>query len=188
MQRGNCARRLQKLSGHVAANVTAGGGLDAKKRGYGLLGEVKTTTFATSAPSPEGPGHSHLVALFESFREELAGDRHLEMATSAHGRALTLPDFSAGSMDAELRKLQGFQSQLRSFDASSWPISEQIDFHLVRAEMNGLEFEHKVLHPWATDPGFYNDAIAKLGIAEKKGQVRYNWWTNYIVFLCLALA
>ena len=29
----------------------------------------------------------------------------------------------------------------------------------------------QVLKPWATDPGFYNDAIGRLGIAEKKGQI-----------------
>ena len=29
-----------------------------------------------------------------------------------------------------------------------------------------------MLKPWATDPGFYNDAIGRLGIAEKKGQIQ----------------
>jgi hypothetical protein len=28
-------------------------------------------------------------------------------------------------------------------------------WHLVRAEMNGLDFDHRVLRPWASNPAFY---------------------------------
>jgi len=40
-------------------------------------------------------------------------------------------------------------------DASRWPIAQQVDLHLVRAEMNGLDFDHRVLRPWANNPAFY---------------------------------
>ena len=36
-----------------------------------------------------------------------------------------------------------------------WPIPEQVDWHLVRAEMNGFDFNYRVLRPWARDPAFY---------------------------------
>ncbi len=27
---------------------------------------------------------------------------------------------------------------------------------MVRSEMNGVELEHRVIHPWSRDPSFYN--------------------------------
>ncbi len=33
-------------------------------------------------------------------------------------------------------------------------IPQQVDYHLVRAEMNGLDFDHRVLEPWANNPAF----------------------------------
>ena len=36
-----------------------------------------------------------------------------------------------------------------------WPIPQQVDYHIVRAEMNGLDFDHRVLKPWANNPAFY---------------------------------
>src|SRR5262249_58745050 len=36
-----------------------------------------------------------------------------------------------------------------------WPIPQQVDWHIVRAEMNGLDFDHRVLKPWANNPAFY---------------------------------
>ena len=32
---------------------------------------------------------------------------------------------------------------------------QQVDWHLVRAEMNGLDFDHRVRRPWASNPAFY---------------------------------
>jgi len=54
---------------------------------------------------------------------------------------------------AGLDKLRG---RLAAFDTSSWPIPQRVDYLLVRAEMNGLDFEHRVIRPWSRDPGFYN--------------------------------
>src|SRR3712207_3560715 len=42
-----------------------------------------------------------------------------------------------------------------AIDPSGWPVAQQVDYHLVRAEMNGLDFNHRVLRPWARDPAFY---------------------------------
>ncbi|MBT8097738.1 MAG: DUF885 domain-containing protein, partial [Woeseia sp.] len=43
-----------------------------------------------------------------------------------------------------------------AFDIESWPVPEQVDWHLVRAEMNGYDFNRRILKPWARDPAFYN--------------------------------
>ncbi len=47
------------------------------------------------------------------------------------------------------------QKRLAAMDISGWPVSQQVDYHIVRAEMNGLDFEHRVRRPWSRDPDFY---------------------------------
>ena len=100
---------------------------------------------ATAVPETGGGGsYEDLVALFERFRgfnEPVLTDG--------------VPDYSAEAMDRQYRELGNYQRRLAAFDISDWPVSEQIDYHLVRAEMNGLEFYHRVMKPWSTSPDFY---------------------------------
>lgn len=66
-----------------------------------------------------------------------------------------VPDYTARAMSAQQRELPAFQRRLAAIDASGWPVNEQVDWQIVRAEMNGLDFDHRVLKPWANNPGFY---------------------------------
>ncbi len=66
-----------------------------------------------------------------------------------------VPDYSARAMTAQHRELPAFQRRLAAIDTSGWPISQRVDWHIVRAEMNGLDFDHRVLRPWANNPAFY---------------------------------
>jgi hypothetical protein len=66
-----------------------------------------------------------------------------------------VPDYSAAAMEKQRLGLKEFQGRLAAIDPSSWPVSQQVDYHLVRAEMNGLDFDHRVLRPWSRNPCFY---------------------------------
>ncbi|MGQ0734004.1 MAG: DUF885 family protein [Acidobacteriota bacterium] len=66
-----------------------------------------------------------------------------------------VPDYSAAAMTAQHQALAGYQARLGAIDPSGWSIPRQADYHVVRAEMNGLDFDHRVLRPWATNPAFY---------------------------------
>ena len=66
-----------------------------------------------------------------------------------------VPDYSAPAMAAQHRELVDWQRRLAAIDPGSWPIGRQVDYHVVRAEMNGLDFDHRVLKPWARNPAFY---------------------------------
>jgi hypothetical protein len=66
-----------------------------------------------------------------------------------------VPDYTEAAMAAQYRGLAGFRRRLDALDPSGWPVSQQVDWHLVRAEMNGLDFDHRVLRPWANNPAFY---------------------------------
>jgi hypothetical protein len=61
-----------------------------------------------------------------------------------------VPDYTPAAMAAQKRELASYQRRLASIDPSGWPIAQQADWHVVRAEMNGLDFDHRVLQPWAT--------------------------------------
>ncbi len=74
-----------------------------------------------------------------------------------------IEDYSPAAMDQRYEELKVFQNRLAAIDSSNWSVSNQIDYHLARAEMNGLEFRHRVLKPWSLDPGFYNDILPRVG-------------------------
>jgi hypothetical protein len=58
-------------------------------------------------------------------------------------------------MAAQHRELAAYQHRLAAIDSRGWPVNQQVDWHIVRAEMNGLDFDHRVLRPWAHNPAFY---------------------------------
>ena len=66
-----------------------------------------------------------------------------------------VPDYTAGAMAAQQRELDTYRRRLAAIDSSGWPVGQQVDYHVVRAEVNGLDFDHRVLKPWANNPAFY---------------------------------
>ncbi len=105
--------------------------------------------FAAAVPisaessTPAG-SYQELVALFQEWR---AFER-----PATQGGA---PDYTAAAMAKKHEDLKRFQARLAAINPSGWPIEHQVDHHLVRAEMNGLDFNIRVLRPWARDPAFY---------------------------------
>jgi len=65
------------------------------------------------------------------------------------------PDYTAAASARRRVQLQTFQARLKALDPKAWPIDQQVDHALVGAEMNGLDFDLRVLRPWARDPAFY---------------------------------
>ena len=55
-----------------------------------------------------------------------------------------VPDYSASAMARQRAELPVWMDRLRAFDTSDWSIAEQVDWQLVRAEMNGLDFDHQI--------------------------------------------
>jgi hypothetical protein len=65
------------------------------------------------------------------------------------------PDYTVETFAARRGDFAALQARLNAFDVTAWPIPQQVDWHLVRAEMNGYDFNERVLKPWARDPAFY---------------------------------
>src|SRR5690242_2750269 len=66
-----------------------------------------------------------------------------------------VPDYSAAAMLQKAPRLAAFQHQLTAIDSSGWSVAQLGDKKLVAAEMNGMDFELRVVKPWARDPSFY---------------------------------
>ncbi len=88
--------------------------------------------------------YADLLGLFEDWRD-------FESPPLFQGA----PDYRAATNAQRAGELKAFQARLNAMDIAAWPIAEQVDWHLVRAEMNGMEFNLRVLRPWARDPAFY---------------------------------
>lgn len=88
--------------------------------------------------------YGDLVALFDDWRA-------FERPPLRDGA----PDYTAERMAAAHVELEDYSSRLMAIDPSGWPIERQADWHIVRAEMNGFDFNCRVLQPWARDPAFY---------------------------------
>ncbi|MEQ9398017.1 MAG: DUF885 family protein [Longimicrobiales bacterium] len=92
-----------------------------------------------------------------------------------------VPDYSARAMADKARELPLWMDRLRALDVDAWPVAERIDWHLVRAEMNGLDFDLAVRQPWARDPAFYVMIYtARSDVPAHEGTVVDGWidtWT-----------
>jgi hypothetical protein len=102
-----------------------------------------------NSPSPKkeiktSNSYEDLVSFFKAWRE-------FESPELKHG----VPDYSAEAMAKQHKELSDWQQRLNAFDTTNWPIKHQVDWYLVWAEMNGLDFEHRVKQPWVKDPAFY---------------------------------
>jgi hypothetical protein len=89
--------------------------------------------------------HDDLVQLFEDWRA-------FESPPLLDGA----PDYTAERVEARQPEFLELRARLDAFDISDWAIPEQVDWYLIRAEMNGYDFNRRVLKPWVRDPAFYS--------------------------------
>jgi len=75
-------------------------------------------------------------------------------------------DRSRGAMEAQREGLEQFRGRLRAIEASSWSVPERVDYLLVWAKLNALQFDHRVMKPWARDPILYLDDVSEIPYAE----------------------
>ena len=88
--------------------------------------------------APKAPGqattYDDLLTLFEDWRS-------FQKPTLAGG----VPDYTPAAMAAQRRALAGYRKRLAAIDSTGWPVPQKVDYQVVRAEMNGLDFDHRVL-------------------------------------------
>jgi len=101
-----------------------------------------------SSPAPvetkKSTTYEQLVELFRTWRE-------FQKPVMKEG----VPDYSVAAMKKQHEELKNWQQKLQNFDTTNWPIKHQADWYILYAEMNGLDFDHRVLRTWESDPAFY---------------------------------
>ncbi len=84
--------------------------------------------------------------------EELFNDwRAFEIPPLKNG----VPDYTQETFDRRADEFQKLRNTLEALPVNQWPTEDQIDWHILWAEMNGYEFNTKVLKSWQRDPAFY---------------------------------
>ena len=84
--------------------------------------------------------------------EELFNDwRAFEIPPLRNG----VPDYRQETFERRADDFQKLRNTLEALVKDEWPIEDQIDWHILWAEMNGYEFNTKVLKSWQRDPAFY---------------------------------
>ena len=89
-------------------------------------------------------GYDALLTLFAEWRR-------LEEPPRING----IPDYRPATNTRRVAELRTLQGRLAALDTTGWPIPQQVDYHLVRAEMNGMQYHLMVLKPFARDPAYY---------------------------------
>jgi hypothetical protein len=118
---------------------------------------------AACSSASASAGHAELVELFKDWRT-------FESPPLANGA----PDYSSDRFAQRQGEYLELRERLVAFDIESWPIPEQVDWHLIRAEMNGYDFNRRVLKPWARDPAFYDSiSMARSDVPAHEGPTHH---------------
>jgi hypothetical protein len=103
-----------------------------------------------SAPTPDTPtaevtsDYQNLLTLFQEWRT-------FEQPPLLDGA----PDYTAATFKQRRPAFEALRARLLAMDTTGWTVSEQVDWNLVRAEINGYDFNDRVLQPWTRDPAYY---------------------------------
>ena len=65
------------------------------------------------------------------------------------------PNYTKNSFNKRHVEFKKLKARLKKIDVSGWEKAQKIDFEVVLAEMNGYDFNYRVLRPWQRDPAFY---------------------------------
>ncbi|MBS0375700.1 MAG: DUF885 domain-containing protein [Proteobacteria bacterium] len=117
------------------------------------LGAVVAAFLLATPARAEAPAGAY-AALLQLFADWRTFERP---ALDAAG----VPDFRPPAIAAKATGLAAMRARLAAIPTAGLTPAEQVDHRLVEAEMNGLDFDLRVLTPWARDPSFYANVYAE---------------------------
>jgi hypothetical protein len=97
-----------------------------------------------SIAQPESSGYETLLSLFKDLRQ-------LEKKSLSNG----VPDYRSQTIVSVQKTLKQYQARYTKIDTTAWPLEQKVDYILLLSEMNALDFNCRILKPWARDPSFY---------------------------------
>tara|TARA_B110000438_G_scaffold97070_1_gene96171 strand:- start:5713 stop:7338 length:1626 start_codon:yes stop_codon:yes gene_type:complete len=109
-----------------------------------LITILSNNTISFGQENSSKANYNTLVNLFEEWRT-------FETPPKLNGA----PNYTKESFNKRQPNFNNLQTRLKEINIEEWPIHEQIDWHIVKAEMNGYDFNYRVLKPWKRDPAYY---------------------------------
>ncbi|MGC6284881.1 MAG: hypothetical protein ACON4X_04430 [Polaribacter sp.] len=109
-----------------------------------LLISCQTETKDTKTENFSSNDYSDLVALFKDWRT-------FEIPPKLDGA----PDYRKATFDERMATFKQLRARHAAIDTTNWSISNKVDWMVVWAEMNGFDFNYRILKPWERDPAFY---------------------------------
>jgi hypothetical protein len=94
--------------------------------------------------SQDSKSYQALVELFKEWRA-------FEKPAMKDGA----PDYTAAYRKGAWQKFKAMQARVQKMETKGWPVEQQVDWQIVQAEMNGYDFNQRILQPWVRDPAFY---------------------------------
>lgn len=101
-------------------------------------------SFFSSTTSFASENYTDLTTLFKDWRA-------FERPPLLNGA----PDYTVKTFATRYEAFKKYQQRLEAIDHSNWPVEQKVDWTILLAEMNGFDFNHRVLKPWIRDPAFY---------------------------------
>lgn len=84
------------------------------------------------------------------------------------------PDYTNSTFEKRKPEFEKLKAKLQAIDSSEWTLEQQVDLHIVQAEMNGYEFNQRVLRPWQRDPAFYKSVwMARSDVPAHEGPTHH---------------
>jgi alpha-N-acetylglucosamine transferase len=65
------------------------------------------------------------------------------------------PDYTIDTFNNRMPEFRKLRDRLNEIDKSKLDTESKVDWTLIWAEMNGFEFNFRVLKPWERDPAYY---------------------------------
>lgn len=116
-----------------------------------LVGAAQSSS---AAEPPSGAGsHNDLLALFEDFEAW----KKPEPGPAA---------FDRDALEQKRHELMGLQERLLDMNVRAWPAEQQVDYLVVRAELDQQQFVFDVTQPWFRDPVFYIAGLLETAFVE----------------------
>ena len=88
--------------------------------------------------------YSDLVTLFKDWRS-------FETPPKLDGA----PDYRRATFDERMATFKQLRTRHAAIDTTNWSVTNKVDWMVVWAEMNGFDFNYRILKPWERDPAFY---------------------------------
>ncbi|MDE0064466.1 MAG: DUF885 family protein [Gammaproteobacteria bacterium] len=114
-----------------------------------LMGSYAVSAVSQTAGSPQDA----LVEIFQAAQDL----RQPEIVAG-------IPDFSAAAVERQKAGLAELRSRFDDLDPAGWPMSDQVDYLLVRAELDMLDYGLHVYRATSRSPAFYLSSISSFGM------------------------